>query len=49
MKKIIQSMIVLAVMWLAAAPARAQQTTGGISGRIVDDQGAAIPGAERAD
>src|SRR5687767_706267 len=28
-----------------AAPAFAQQTTGNITGRILDDQGAAIPGA----
>ncbi len=44
MKKIITSMIVLCALWLAATPAAAQQTTGTISGRIVDDQGAAIPG-----
>jgi hypothetical protein len=43
MKRIISSMIVLCAIWLAS-PAAAQQTTGTISGRIVDDQGAAIPG-----
>ena len=45
MKKIISAMIVLCSIWLAATPAVAQQTTGSITGRIVDDQGAAIPGA----
>src|SRR5262245_53917003 len=45
MKKIISSMIVLCAIWLAAVPAAAQQTTGSITGRIVDDQGAAVPGA----
>jgi hypothetical protein len=44
MKKIISSMIVFCSLWLAATPAAAQQTTGTISGRIVDAQGAAIPG-----
>ena len=44
MKRIITSMIVLCALWLAATPAAAQQTTGTITGRIVDDQGAAIPG-----
>jgi hypothetical protein len=38
-------MIVLCALWLAATPAAAQQTTGSITGRIVDDQGAAVPGA----
>src|SRR5688500_19651742 len=37
--------VVIAICSLAlAAPAAAQQTTGNITGRIVDDQGAAIPG-----
>ena len=45
MKKIISSMIVLCSIWLAATPAVAQQTTGSITGRILDDQGAAVPGA----
>ena len=41
MKKIIFAMIVIA---LGTLPASAQQTTGNITGRIVDDQGAAVPG-----
>jgi len=45
MKKVITSMILLCSIWLLASPAAAQQTTGGITGRIVDDQGAAVPGA----
>ena len=45
MKRIIYSMIVLCSFVLAATPARAQQTTGTISGRVLDDQGAAVPGA----
>ena len=44
MKKIISSMIVLCSFWLAATPAVAQQTTGSITGRILDDQGASVPG-----
>jgi outer membrane receptor protein involved in Fe transport len=37
--------VVIAICSLAlAAPAAAQQTTGNITGRIVDDQGAAVPG-----
>jgi Carboxypeptidase regulatory-like domain len=43
MKKIIVAMIVLAVVGLAPS-ALAQQTTGGITGRIVDAQNAAVPG-----
>jgi outer membrane receptor protein involved in Fe transport len=42
MKKIIIAMIALCVC--AAMPALAQQTTGNIQGRIVDAQGAAMPG-----
>src|SRR4029079_14779790 len=42
MKKIILAMIALCS--LAAAPALAQQTAGNISGRILDAQGAAVPG-----
>src|SRR5207342_1596871 len=42
MKKIILAMIALCT--LAAAPALAQQTAGNISGRILDAQGAAVPG-----
>jgi Carboxypeptidase regulatory-like domain len=45
MKRIIFSMIVLCSLGLVAAPAHAQQTTGTITGRVVDDQGAAVPGA----
>ena len=42
--RIITAMIALAAVLAAATPAFAQQTTGNISGRIVDAQGAAIPG-----
>ena len=42
MKKIIIAMIALCVC--VAVPALAQQTTGNIQGRIVDAQGAAMPG-----
>src|SRR5215212_1841757 len=42
MKKIILAMIVLCA--LVAPSAFAQQTTGNITGRIVDSQGAAVPG-----
>ena len=44
MKRIIYAMIVLCSLGLAAAPALAQQTTGNITGRILDDQGSAVPG-----
>ena len=44
MKKIILAMIVLCSLGLATTPASAQQTAGNITGRITDDQGAAIPG-----
>jgi outer membrane receptor protein involved in Fe transport len=37
--------ICLAVLLALAVPAMAQQTTGNITGRVLDDQGAAIPGA----
>ena len=43
MKRIILGMIVFCALG-AAAPVLAQQTTGNITGRIVDAQGAAIPG-----
>ena len=43
MKRIIYAMIVLCSLGLAAAPAMAQQTTGNITGRILDDQGSAVP------
>ena len=42
--RIICGMIALALSLVPASAARAQQTTGSISGRIVDAQGAAIPG-----
>ena len=45
MKKVIASMIALCSVLMLAAPVGAQQTTGAINGRIVDDQGAAVPGA----
>ncbi len=43
MKRIILAMIVLCAL-VAASTALAQQTTGNITGRIVDAQGAAVPG-----
>ncbi len=43
MKRIILAMIVFCSI-VTAAPAFAQQTTGNINGRIVDAQGAAVPG-----
>src|SRR3954470_10684466 len=43
MKKIIFAMIMLCAL-MAPAIASAQQTTGNITGRIVDAQGAAVPG-----
>ena len=43
MKRIILAMIVFCALG-AAAPALAQQTTGNITGRIVDAQQAAVPG-----
>ena len=43
MKRIILAMIVLCAVG-ATAPAFAQQTTGNITGRITDAQGAAVPG-----
>ncbi len=45
MRRIILSMIVLCSLGFMTSTASAQQTTGSISGRIVDDQGAAVPGA----
>jgi len=44
MKRIIYSMIVLCTFGLAATPVVAQQTTGTVTGRIVDTQGAVVPG-----
>src|SRR6476659_9070672 len=43
MKKIILAMIMLCAL-VGPSPALAQQTTGNITGRIVDAQGAAVPG-----
>jgi len=43
MKRII--VLIAAALALAASPAVAQQTTGNITGRLVDNQGAAVPGA----
>src|SRR6476646_4484452 len=43
MKRIILAMTVFCALG-AAAPVLAQQTTGNITGRIVDAQGAAVPG-----
>ncbi len=37
--------LLVCVLAFAAVPAFAQQTTGNINGRVLDDQGAAIPGA----
>jgi hypothetical protein len=37
--------ICLAMLLALALPAAAQQTTGNITGRVLDDQGAAVPGA----
>jgi hypothetical protein len=44
MKRIIVAMIAVGAFALTGAPAAAQQTTGTISGRIVDAQKAAMPG-----
>ena len=44
MKRIIWTATVLVLALVTATAAFAQQTTGNISGRIVDDQGAAVPG-----
>ena len=35
----------MAVVLLCSAPAMAQQTAGNITGRVLDQQGAAVPGA----
>ena len=43
MKRMIYAMIALCALALGS-PAFAQQTTGNITGRIPDDQGAAVPG-----
>jgi outer membrane receptor protein involved in Fe transport len=44
MKQFITALAVVCTLAGSAGPAAAQQTTGNISGRIVDDQGAAVPG-----
>ena len=44
MRKLIAAMIALCAFTLVGTPAAAQQTTGNIQGRIVDDQKAAVPG-----
>src|SRR3972149_7934281 len=44
MRRTIVVMIVLCFAALAGPPAFAQQTTGNITGRIIDAQGAAVPG-----
>ena len=44
MRKATRIVLVFALS-LIASPAAAQQTTGHIAGRVVDDQGAAVPGA----
>ena len=40
-----RSLRALAVLWLISAPVAAQQTTGTVTGRVLDQQGAPIPGA----
>ena len=44
MKRIIWTATVLVLALVTATAAFAQQTTGNITGRIMDDQGAAVPG-----
>ncbi len=44
MKRIIVAMIAVCAFAFAGSPAAAQQTTGGIQGRIIDAQKAAVPG-----
>ena len=44
MKRIIVAMIAVCAIALTGTPAAAQQTTGNIQGRVLDAQGAAIPG-----
>ena len=43
MERFTRALLVCLLAW--APPALAQQTTGNITGRVVDDQGAAVPGA----
>ena len=44
MRRMIYAALALCALVLLSSPAFAQQTTGNISGRITDDQGAAVPG-----
>jgi outer membrane receptor protein involved in Fe transport len=44
MKRFTLGVLAALVLALAASPVSAQQTTGSITGRIIDDQGAAVPG-----
>ena len=44
MPRILVAMMLLCSFAIAATPARAQQTTGNITGRLTDDQGSAVPG-----
>src|SRR5262245_52773430 len=44
MRRKIYAALALCALVLLSSPAFAQQTTGNISGRITDDQGAAVPG-----
>ena len=42
MRRIIAALMVVGLF--SATPLIAQQTTGNVTGRVVDDQGAAVPG-----
>ncbi|HXW04823.1 MAG TPA: TonB-dependent receptor [Vicinamibacterales bacterium] len=44
MKRMFIAALVIGALGVAGSPAFAQQTTGTITGRIVDDQGSAVPG-----
>ena len=44
MRRLSWAMFALLALALVATPALAQQTTGNVTGRVVDEQGAAIPG-----
>ena len=44
MRRLFTAACAVLALALAAPAARAQQTTGNITGRILDDQGAAVPG-----
>src|SRR5690349_21219540 len=45
MKTWLVSSVLAAVLAVGIHPAHAQQTAGNISGRVIDTQGAAVPGA----